>query len=805
LVLAQDSVKNRPPNPGGGDTTHAKQTARGEPNSRTRAGKKKTDYFRNVFKPERRKFDSSLFANVNVASTSDYATHLGKVYQMLSDIPGTLATFSRLQEIQHNLDSEDSVLSVVKERLSLGWRTFNVRNLQMYNTVLDALDKNTDKYSEYLDGCDSAMDDVRDQIDDFRKDTLMKHIFGDSALMNTFQSQLQQLKSKWREVDSLVTENGQQINSLTSYASAHSITIGALLGQVDQELKAMGTRAFQIEQPYLWQRAAYNSEISVNDLRDSFSNELHLAGFYFANAGNNRLLLPLIGILFFLWINYNFRRLTHLGQMGVVKDLNISYVNPKPLIASLIFILSLAPFFDIHGPAIYIEIVQFLIMVLLTIELRKRISPTLLIGWYIFILLFLVLSFGRIFGLISAVQRWTGMLVGLSSVILGVYFLLKQEVRANKWLSFTIGFFVFLNFLSIICNLLSRVTLSQIFANAAFFSLAQTIGLSIFVRLLTESFLLQVQTSRISKNYPPAFDRSFISTSIRRFGIYIAVILWLLVFTINLNLFDSISDLLTGLMTSVRKIGNFSFTIGGVLLFLGIIWLANFLQKYIAYFFGDTGEDTEIEDRGQRSRLMVTRLILLTAGFLLAVAASGLPVDRITVIFGALGIGVGLGLQNIVNNFVSGIILIFDRPLRIGDIVDIGDKRGRVKGIGIRASTLLTEEGAEVIIPNGEVLSHSIVNWTLSNSHARVALSFMIKKPENVEKVDPETIKKLIHENQNAIKQREPEILISPVNSKTSELKAFFWVNDFSKETITAGEVRSSIYKHLESRDLIAE
>jgi small-conductance mechanosensitive channel len=325
------------------------------------------------------------------------------------------------------------------------------------------------------------------------------------------------------------------------------------------------------------------------------------------------------------------------------------------------------------------------------------------------------------------------------------------------------------------------------------------------VRLIVESFLLQVQTSRISKNYPAEFDNHFISTSIRRFSMIIAIILWLIVFTINLNLFDTINDILVDLLTRTRKVGNFNFTIGGILLFLGIIWFANFLQKYIAYFFGDTGDDAAIDDKGQRSRLMVTRLILLIAGFLLAVAASGLAVDRITVILGALGVGVGLGLQNIVNNFVSGVILIFDRPLRIGDIVDIGDKRGRVKGIGIRSSTLLTEDGAEVIIPNGDLISQKIVNWTLSNNHARVSLTIPIEKPEISDSIDLAAIKKMISENQDVIRSREPEILINPVNSKTSEIKIFFWVDDFSRETIIAGDVRRSVYKYLEGKGLVVD
>jgi len=134
------------------------------------------------------------------------------------------------------------------------------------------------------------------------------------------------------------------------------------------------------------------------------------------------------------------------------------------------------------------------------------------------------------------------------------------------------------------------------------------------------------------------------------------------VFTTNLNIYETLSDTITQFLTLPRTIGSFTFTLSGALLSVGIIWIANFLQKYIAFFFGDVGDDASFDNKGQRSRLLVTRLILLTLGFLLAVAASGLSMDRITVVLGALGVGIGLGLQSIVNNFVSGIILIFDVP-----------------------------------------------------------------------------------------------------------------------------------------------
>jgi small-conductance mechanosensitive channel len=202
---------------------------------------------------------------------------------------------------------------------------------------------------------------------------------------------------------------------------------------------------------------------------------------------------------------------------------------------------------------------------------------------------------------------------------------------------------------------------------------------------------------------------------------------------------------------------------------------------------------------------MVTRLILLVSGFLLAVAASGLSVDRITVILGALGVGIGLGLQSIVNNFVSGVILIFDRPLRIGDTVEIGDKKGRVKEIGIRSSTLLTDDGADVIIPNGDVLSHNIVNWTLSNNHVRQMLSFTIQKPADLEDIGINDIKEIVRKIPNVMGQRDPEILVNTVNSKTLEVKVAFWSDEFNKNEITVEEVRTAVYQHLEKKGILVE
>jgi potassium efflux system protein len=753
---------------------------------------------------EHRKFDSSLFSENAAATRSDYEESLEKVFLLLNQVPDITESFTQLDRIETHMELTDSALTILKDRLSQSEKTFNVRNLQMFNTLLDELKASEGGYAKYLDRYDHELDSIKKKIAGLRKDTLMLHIFRDTALKAYFDSQLLDLHDQWRRADSLIKIRSTTVNDLQARTSAHTILIEELLNRVDAELKAVGGKAFGKERRYLWEPRSPTAYVSEEGFKRSVDSEQKLARFYFANTRGNRIWLLLTGVIFYFWVWFNFRSLRRLNAMDAIADFKFTWLQPYPIVPALIFILILAPLFDLHAPEIYIESLQFLLMVLMTVVFYDRIPRKLFYGWCGFLLLFLLLPITRILGMPLHSTRLANFIVDGLSVAFGAWFALRPDllgtqprpIRIAAWL------YIGLHLLAVLCNLMGRVTLSEIFGATAVYSFAQMVSLAVFVQLVVEAFLLQVQSSRVRKQYPQHFEFTRIARSIRRFSSVLALFLWLIVFTTNLNLFDSINDWLTDLLTTPRQVGSIPFTLGGILLFLGIIWMANFLQKYITYFFGDVGDDASFDDKGQRSKLMVTRLILLILGFLLAVAASGLPVDRITVIIGALGVGIGLGLQSIVNNFVSGVILIFDRPLRIGDTVEIGDKRGRVKEIGIRSSTLLTEEGAEVIIPNGDVLSHNIVNWTLNNNYVRSNLIFTVERLAGQPILQPEPIRDLVKANPNVLERRDPEVLISPVSSKTIEIRVLFWCKDFNKTSLTSAEVRNEIYAYLEKNGL---
>ena len=685
--------------------------------------------------------DSTFFTENAGPQQSDYLESLEQVFQVLNKVPIVTSSFLNLDDIEHDLGQNDSAVAILKERMAYT-HSLNIRSLQVYNTLLDKLAVTMKRYEDNLDEYRTKLEGLKKEILGLRKDTLIGQIFKDTALHTVFTPQLKRLRSKWREADSLLKSSTNVINNLKSRVAANNITIADLLFQVDAISDDLRYNAFGKEQ--------------------------------------------------------------RLGKLSSISEFHFHYISPLPVIACLVFTLNLAPLFDPRAPAVYIEYSQLLLVLALGILFYRRLPKHYFMLWCIFIVLSFTLYFAESGHLLATYSgRWVRLMLNAVSAALAVYFFFtSKEKPGRSWLvRFAVIIYLALHLTAIVCNLLGRVTLSQIAGSTAAFSLSSAIGLMVFVQLITETFLLQIQSSRMRKNYPDSFEFVGIARSITKLMGIVAAIVWLIVVTNSLNVYDMLGDTLSGLFNTPRSVGKISFTFNGILLFLGIIWIANFFQKYIAYFFGDTGDDASIDDRNQRSRLLVTRLVLLIAGFFLAVAVSGLPIDKITFVLGALGVGIGLGLQGIINNFVSGIIIIFDRPIRLGDTVEVGGKKGRVKEISIRSSTILTDEGAEVIIPNGDVLSHNIINWTLSNNQVRATLSFNLDKTTYTDAIQPD-IKELVKTIPGIFLRKEPELAIEHVTSKAVRLKVSFWCTDVGSSSATSAAAREAIYNYLEKKGI---
>ena len=743
-----------------------------------------------------------FFSPNDTVTRNDYLLSIEKIFQTLNKASVLSQPVPAILTIANNLNDDDSAIAIIKERLNSNDKSLSIRNLQMLSIILKQINEDSKSYARQLNQYDSIFKSIKSEIVGLRKDTLIRQILSDSLLRASFKTQLLQLRTKWKKSDSLLKHVSLLIDNTQARTSDNLITTNELQLQAQSLMKSTGSRIFGKESGYLWQfKSAENGRSFSGEFKKSIQSERKITSYYFSHTHNQLLLLLFCGLLFFFWILYNFKSLQKLDKTSSLQSFNFRYINQFPVFASFILMLNLAPLFDLDAPFIYIATIEFLLMLMLTYSFWKRLPHKLFYLWIIFIVLFLAQSFSRYLRLPDLFNRWVVFVLNALCVLLGLYLmsLFKKQYKQHKFLVLTAGLYILFNFLAIICNLFGRVTLTEILGSTGTYAFIQTAGLLVFIESVTEAFLLQIQSGRMRKEYTSGFDHVEITKGIARIVVFFSVIIWLIVFATNLNIYHTISNHIAAVLSKARSIGSFVFTYGGVILFILILWVANFAQKYIGYFFGDIGDDALFNSKGERSKLMIVKLVLLVAGFLLAVAASGLAIDKITVILGALSVGIGLGLQNIVNNFVSGIILIFDRTIHIGDSVEVGDKKGRVRKISMRSSTLLTAEGAEVIIPNGTILSTTFVNWSLNENFIRVELTFTVDK---ISKDIREGITKIIKSSPHVVAEKDPEILINTVTSQSTQLKIYFWCEDFTQRELARSEVYSAISKYLEEQEI---
>jgi small-conductance mechanosensitive channel len=362
------------------------------------------------------------------------------------------------------------------------------------------------------------------------------------------------------------------------------------------------------------------------------------------------------------------------------------------------------------------------------------------------------------------------------------------------------GYFALLIF-SILANVFGRYSLAKIAGTTAVFTLVEGLSLLVFVKIITEGIYLQMEVGKLHINRISSYlDFKNLKNRIGNFLKFIAVILLLVFFTQNLGIFDNISEATKSFLSEVRKIGNTTFTFGSFILFIFILYLSTVIGKIVSYFFEFADERIKKKSRKAKysSSLLLVRLFIWIIGFLIAIAASGIPLDKITIIIGALGVGIGFGLQNIVNNVVSGLVMVFEKPIQVGDLIQVGTETGTVRYMGIRASKILTLDGSEVIIPNGDLLSQNLINWTLSNTHKRISLEVGVAYGSDIELVK-QIFKDVLDKSDEVMPEPNPLILLDNFGESAVNFRILCWVGDIDNwltiKSVLMSHILEEFYK----------
>jgi len=170
---------------------------------------------------------------------------------------------------------------------------------------------------------------------------------------------------------------------------------------------------------------------------------------------------------------------------------------------------------------------------------------------------------------------------------------------------------------------------------------------------------------------------------------------------------------------------------------------------------------------------------LITLGLVGILQASGLDLSFFTVLTGAIGIGVGFGMQTIFSNFISGIIILLEKPLKLGDRIDIGDISGNVHSISVRATTIITNDNVSIIVPNSDFITKQVINWSHSGNSIRMSISVAVSYDTDPELVD-RILKQVASEEPGVLKSPEPTVRLEEFGESGIKFTLLVWTHEFS-------------------------
>ncbi len=237
-------------------------------------------------------------------------------------------------------------------------------------------------------------------------------------------------------------------------------------------------------------------------------------------------------------------------------------------------------------------------------------------------------------------------------------------------------------------------------------------------------------------------------------------------------------------------LGDTEFTVWTFLYLGGLLVLIFFLAGRLSRWFAESVLAKRGIEVGVRQAMgAILRYGVLFIGFLVVVQAAGIDLSTLTILAGALGIGIGFGLQNITNNFVSGLIILFERPIKVGDRIEVGNVRGDVVRISMRATTVVTNDNIAVIVPNSEFISSTVVNWSYTDR--RVRFNF----PVGVSyRSDPKLVRELLLEiasdHPGVLQEFQPDVQFQEFGESSLNFVLRVWTQEYSARP---GVLRSEI------------
>jgi len=538
--------------------------------------------------------------------------------------------------------------------------------------------------------------------------------------------------------------------SLQSEVAEEEVVVNGMVERVAKLRDDVGQRLFQRDAPPLWSAAAYapsgDPHFVPQKLRAAFARRVDLL-LEFSDLSIARLEIEAVVFLFVLGaLVAARRRVQRRPQPEGESDAALAAsrrIFLRPISAAFVVAYAVATWVLPRAPGLASELETLVVMVPVLRLLPFELGRDLRAGIWSLAALFFVGAVRQALSALPIVERFL-ILPELFGLLALFFWVLRPERAARLRALGRVGGAVvpFVRTASVLClsalvaNALGMALLARVILRGVLTGLYGAIAIYALVRFGSGVVTALLRSSVAQRLRLVREHGEIVRHRIINLMVWTGVGVWVYGGLQALGMSDQIGSSFATVLGAKLEVGTVSISLGNLVAFGVTLWVSFLLSRFVRFVLDEDVLPRLTLPRGVPAAISTgTHYLILVAGFLLAIGAAGIDLGKFSLLAGALGVGIGFGLQNVVNNFVSGLILLFERPVQTGDIIEVGPISGEVKRIGIRSSTVRTFDGADVILPNASLISERLVNWTFSDRLRRVDLDVGVSYDADANKV----------------------------------------------------------------------
>lgn len=715
---------------------------------------------------------------------------LGKTAQ---DVKIYLVSGIPVKSVADELASVKASFAVVQDGIFTNMGTAQTdRNLSVSSAILYQLIAETDNRKKQVDQYTADLIGYRNRIDSLLSDPVIYVFPTDSVALIKYLSRLRVIVSQGNPSDNALNETLESFQGLQNETDSLLFVLQSSYEKLSFYRDRLSHINLKREFADMWHAPGHHRPFA-EILRFSLAKEKMALQFYIRENVFKILALVFLVLLTCFALRSFKKRLLEDGQSDA--ELNKRLLLKHPVAASLIVVLSIYQFAFINAPFIFSFCIWSAEVICLFILLRGYISSFWLNFWIVLSVLFLGACLDNFVLQASRSERWVITILSFAGIVYGCFILFnrhRKDLKEQSILLF-IRFLVVAALLAFLLNLFGRYNLSKILLIVGYTGVVNAILFLWVVRLINEGLALGASLYR----YP---ERKLFYINFNRVGnrapaiLYVLLVLgWVVLVGRHFYAFRSISVPFETFLHKERVLGSYSFTINGMALFILITTCSMVLSRIVSFFGADSQATHGNTAHGSRkvavgSWILLVRIFIISIGLFLAFAAAGLPLDKITIVLGALSVGIGLGLQGLVSNLISGLIIAFEKPVNVGDQIEVSGKSGTMKSIGFRSSTVLLGDGSSLVVPNGDLLNNHLVNWSAGRRTKRLTIPLSVAYGSDLKQVK-EVLEGIANADERVLKSPAAQAVPKGFGEGAIHTDLIVWIKSLQDSVAVTGSI----------------